>query len=79
MWYICKVVYMKSIKYINMVKISGIIVIEIREVEISELTVLVNNTLVCSKSFLATDTQPWILIKVVFSGVNSQFVVTIYQ
>ena len=40
----------------------GSVVIEIQGVENGDLVVLVNNTLVCHTSFLATDTQPCVLI-----------------
>ena len=52
---------MEVIKYVNLVEI-GLVVIEIREVENGELPVPVNNTLVRHTAFLATDTQPCVLI-----------------
>ena len=52
---------MKGIKYVNLIEI-GPVVIEIQGVENGELTVPVNNTLVRHTAFLATDTQPCVLI-----------------
>ena len=54
-------VYMKSIKYVNLVQISPV-VFKIQEVENSVLAVPVNNTLVCHTSFLADDTHPCVLM-----------------
>ena len=51
---VCEVVYMKGIKYINLLKISPV-VLEIGGVENGDLAVPVNNTLVCHTSFLAAD------------------------
>ena len=45
----------------NLIEI-GPVVIEIRGVENSELAVPVNNTLVHHTAFLATDTQPCVLM-----------------
>ena len=59
---VCKVVYMKSIKYANVIEISvlvieiSVLVIEIQRVENGGLVVPVNNTLVCRTFFLAADT-----------------------
>ena len=52
---------MEGIKYVNLIEI-GPVVIEIRGAKNSELTVPVNNTLVRHTAFLATDTQPCVLI-----------------
>ena len=52
---------MEGIKYVNLIKISPV-VIEIRGVENGELAISVNNTLVCHTAFLATDTQLCVLI-----------------
>ena len=52
---------MGHIKYVNMIEISPV-VIEIRGVENSELVVPVNNTLVHHMAFLATETQPCVLM-----------------
>ena len=52
---------MEGIKYVNLIEI-GPVVIEIQRVENSELVVSVNNTLVRHTAFLATDTQPCVLI-----------------
>ena len=52
---------MMCIKYVNFIEIS-LVVIEIRGVENGELAVPVINTLVCHTAFLATDTQPCVLI-----------------
>ena len=46
---------MEDIKYVNLIEI-GPVVTEIRRVEIGELAVPVNNTLVCHMAFLAADT-----------------------
>ena len=46
---------MEGIKYINLIEI-GPVIIEIRGVENGELTVPVNNTLVCHTAFLGADT-----------------------
>ena len=51
--------YMENIKYVNFIEISPV-VIEIGGVENGDLVVLVNNILVRSTSFLATDTRPCI-------------------
>ena len=59
---VCKVVYMKGIKYVNLIEI-GPVVIEIQGVENGDLVVPVNNTLVCRTSFLAVDTRLCVLIK----------------
>ena len=53
---------MEDIKYMNLIEI-GPVVIEIWGVENGELAVPVNNILVCHTAFLATDTQPCLLIK----------------
>ena len=58
---VCQVVYMESIKYINLIEIDCV-VIEIWGVENGDLAVPVNNTLVCHMSFLAPDTRPCVLI-----------------
>ena len=47
---------MESIKYVNLIEISPV-VIEIRVVEYGELLIPVNNTLVLHMAFLATDTH----------------------
>ena len=52
---------MEGIKYVKFTEI-GPVVIGIQGVENSELTVPVNNTLVCHTAFLADDTQPCVLI-----------------
>ena len=52
---ICRVAYMKGIKYVNLIEI-GIVVIEIRGIENGELAVPVNNTLAHHMAFLAADT-----------------------
>ena len=52
---VCRVMYMESIKYENLIQIS-IVVIDIRGVENGELAVPVNNTLVCHTAFLAANT-----------------------
>ena len=52
---------MEGIKYVNLIEI-GPVVIEIQRVENGELVVSVNNTLVRHTAFLATDTQPCVLI-----------------
>ena len=54
---------MEGIKYVNLTEI-GLVVIEIQEVENSELAVPVNNTLVRHTAFLANDTQPCVLMHV---------------
>ena len=46
---------MEGIKFVNLIKISPV-VIEIQGIEIAELVVPVNNTLVCHTAFLATGT-----------------------
>ena len=48
---VCKVTYMEGIKYVNLIEIGN-----------GKLAVPVNNTLVCHMAFLATDTQPCVLI-----------------
>ena len=53
---VCKVVYMKSIKYVNLIEINPV-VIEIQGVENGDLVIPVNNTFVCHTSFLAADTS----------------------
>ena len=58
---VCKVMYMKGIKYVNLIEIGSVFV-EIRRVENDDLAVPVNNTLVCCMSFLAADTWPCVLI-----------------
>ena len=58
---ICKVVYIQSIKYVNLLKI-GLIILEIQGAEISDFMLPVNNLLVYPTSILATDTQPCVLI-----------------
>ena len=52
---------MEGVKYVNLIEI-GPVVIEIQGAENGELVVPVNNTLVCHTAFLATDTQPCVLI-----------------
>ena len=52
---------MEGIKYVNLIKI-GPVVIEIWGVENGKLAVPVNSTLVHHTAFLATDTQPCVLI-----------------
>ena len=51
---------MEGKKYVNLIVISPV-VIEIQGVKNDKLAVPVNNTLVCSMAFLATDTQPCVL------------------
>ena len=58
---VCKAVYMKGIKYVNLIEI-GPVVIEIRGVENGDLVVPVNNTLVCRMCFFAVDTQLCVLM-----------------
>ena len=58
-----RVAYMEGIKYVNLIEI-GQVVTEIRGVENGELAVPVNITLVHHTAFLATDTQPCVLIMV---------------
>ena len=53
--------YMEGIKYVNLIEI-GPVVIEVWGVENSDLAVPVNNTLVY---FLAADTQPYVLIRII--------------
>ena len=64
-WYssnfVCKVVYMKGIKYVNVIDNSPV-VIEIWGIENGDVAVPVNNTLVCCMSFLAADTWLCVLI-----------------
>ena len=57
---------MEGIKYMNLIE-TGLVVIEIQGVENYELAVPVNNTLVCHPAFLATDTQPCVLILLTIS------------
>ena len=52
---------MEGIKYVNLVQISPVAK-EIHRAENGDLAAPVNNTLVCSTSFLATDTRPCVLI-----------------
>ena len=52
---------MEGIKYMNLIEI-GPVVMEIPGAENSELVVPVNNTLVRHTGFLATDTQPCVLM-----------------
>ena len=58
----CRVTYMESLKYVNLIEISQV-VIEIRGVENGELAVPINNTLVCYMAFLAADVRPCVLIE----------------
>ena len=58
---VCKLVYVKSIKYINFIEIS-VVVKEMQGVENGDLVVSVINTLVCLTSFLAADTRLCVLI-----------------
>ena len=58
---VCRVTYMESIKYVNMIEINWV-VIEIQVIENSEFVVLVNSILVRHTAFLATDTWPCGLI-----------------
>ena len=51
---------MEDIKYVNLIKII-LVVIEIQGIEIGELVVPVNNTLVCHTAFLVTGTRPCVL------------------
>ena len=54
---------MEGIKYVNLIKISPVyVVIEIQGIEIGELVVPVNNTLVYHTAFLATGIRPCVLI-----------------
>ena len=52
---------MEGIKYMNLIEI-GVVVIDIRGAENSELAVPGNNTLVSHTAFLAADTRPCVLI-----------------
>ena len=52
---------MEGIKYVNLIEI-GLLVIEIRGVENGELAVPVYNTLARHTAFLATYTQPCVLM-----------------
>ena len=52
---------MEGIKYLNLIEI-GLVVIKIQGAENGELAVSVNITLVSYTAFLATDTQPCVLI-----------------
>ena len=52
---------MEGIKFVNLIETSPVI-IEIQRVENGELAISVNNTLVCHMIFLATDTQPCVLM-----------------
>ena len=58
---VCRVAYMEGIKYVTLIEINPV-VIEIRGVENGQLAVPVNNILVCHTAFLATYTQPCVLI-----------------
>ena len=60
-WYICRITHMEGVKYENLIDISAV-VIEIRGIENGNLAVTVNNTLVHYTAFLATDTQPCVLM-----------------
>ena len=53
--------YIEGIKYLNVIKISPV-VIEIEGVENGKLVVPVNNTLVHHTAFLAADTRLCVLI-----------------
>ena len=55
---------MESITYVNLIEIDPV-VIEIQGIENGKLAVPVNNTLVHYTAFLAADTRPCVLIKVV--------------
>ena len=46
----------------NLIEISPVVTIEIREFENSKLAVPANNTLVHHTAFLAADTRPCVLI-----------------
>ena len=59
---VCEVVYIKSIKFVNLVHIISTVVLEIQGVENNDLTVPINNTLVCHISFFASDAQLCVLI-----------------
>ena len=61
---------MEGIKYVNLIEI-GLVVVEICGVENGELTVPVNNTLVCHTVFLAADTRWCVLI---YSSTAIQFI-----
>ena len=52
---------MEGIKYVNLIEISPV-VSGVSGVENGDLVVPLNNTLVCYTFFLATDTQPCVLI-----------------
>ena len=58
---LCRVTYIEGIQYVNLLEIS-LVVIEIRDVENSELVVPVNNTLVHHTAFLVAETKPCVLI-----------------
>ena len=53
--------YVEGIKYVNLIEI-GVVVIEMQGVENGKLVVLVNNTLVWYKAFLAADTRSCVLM-----------------
>ena len=57
---VCEVVYMEGIKYVNLVQIC-LVVMKIREAEIGDLAVRVNNTLRVP-GVLAADTRLCVLI-----------------
>ena len=58
-----------GIKYVNLIEI-GLVVIEVQAVENSDsdLVVVGNNTLVCHTYFLATDTQPCVLMEIAIAN-----------
>ena len=60
---------MEGIKYVNLIEI-GPVVIEIRGAENGELAVPVNNTLVSHTAFLAADTRPCVLIRMLLLHYN---------
>ena len=59
---VCRVAYIEGIKYVNLIEIGRVVIIEIRGAENGELAVPVNNTLVRHTAFLAADTRPCVLI-----------------
>ena len=64
---------MEGMKYINLIQISKAVT-EIQVVENGKLVVPVNNTLVCSTSFMTVDTQLCVLIWVGHFRVCSCFI-----
>ena len=54
--------YMEGIKYVNMIEIISLVVIEIQRFENGKLVISVNNIFVHHTAFLAADTQLCVLI-----------------